>query len=102
MKPVRIRVIAKHFYKELANEYLSDGEAAGSCPLHEVGQEFLYEGGAVMPEGFCPWAWIDVYRTVSALSSGATHKPWNNRDGQSILCCSDGIRPVIFEITALG
>ena len=59
----------------------------------EVGDEFIYEGSAKMPEGFCPWAWIDIYRSVSAMSSGSSCKPWNN---------TDGIRPVVFNVEAIG
>jgi len=54
-----------------------------------------------MPEGFCPWAWIDIYRSVSALSAGATYTPWNNKDSIQILCCTDGVRPVVFAIEAI-
>lgn len=101
MKKVKITVLKKEFYGEYADEYLTDGKSAGPCPVLNVGDTFLFEGSAVMPEGFCPWAWIDIYRGVSALSAGATYKPWNNRDGMQILCCTDGIRPVVFAIEAL-
>lgn len=54
-----------------------------------------------MPEGFCPWAWIDIYQSVNAISAGATFAPWNRRDGQTIVCCTDGIRPVVFKVEAI-
>ena len=57
----------KEFYPDFAQEYLTDGIEAGDCPLLSVGNTFLYEGGAKMPDGFCPWAWIDIYRSVSAI-----------------------------------
>lgn len=98
MRQVKITVLKKHFYADLADAYLTEGKAVGPCPLLEEGDTFTYEGGAEMPPGFCPWAWIDIYRGVSALSAGATYTPWNNRDGLQILCCTDGIRPVIFAI----
>jgi uncharacterized repeat protein (TIGR04076 family) len=101
MKKVKITVLKKEFDSALAEEYLTDGEAAGACPLLHVGDEFLYEGGAEMPAGFCPWAWIDIYHGVSALSAGASFAPWNSRDGEQILCCTDGIRPVVFRVEAL-
>lgn len=102
MKKVKITVLRKEFYSDYADKYLTDGKSAGACPLLEVGDEFIYEGGAKMPEGFCPWAWIDIYRSVSAISSGSSFKPWNNKDGQTIVCCIDGIRPVIFNVEAIG
>lgn len=98
---VKIKVIRKDFYEDLAQEYLTEGKEAGACPLLEVGDEFLYEGGAVMPEGFCPWAWIDIYRAVSSLSLGATYKPWYNRDKIKFGCCTDGVRPVVFLLEAV-
>ena len=55
-----------------------------------------------MPEGFCPWAWVDIYPSVSALSNGATCTPWQNRDGVNIVCCLDGVRPVTFLLEAVG
>lgn len=99
---VKITVLKKLFIDEYAEEYLTEGRSVGACPLLEEGQMFLYEGSAVMPEGFCPWAWIDIYRGVSAISQGATYKPWNNKGGLQILCCTDGIRPVIFSIEAIA
>lgn len=101
MKNVKITVLKKEFYPELANEYLTDGREVGPCPILNVGDEFLYEGSAQMPVGFCPWAWIDIYRGVSALSAGASYRPWNKQDGLQILCCTDGIRPVVFKVEAL-
>lgn len=86
----------------MAEKYLTDGKAAGACPILNEGDEFIFEGSAKMPEGFCPWAWIDIYSSVSAMSSGSTCKPWNNKDGQTIVCCTDGIRPVTFNVEAVG
>ncbi|MFV0412336.1 MAG: TIGR04076 family protein [Oscillospiraceae bacterium] len=100
MKKVKITVLRKEFYPDLADRYLTEGRQVGPCPLLEVGQSFLFEGGAVMPVGFCPWAWIDIYRGVNALSAGAGFSPWNNRNGVQVLCFTDGVRPVIFEVEA--
>lgn len=54
MKKVKITVIKKEFYPDFADEFLSDGRNAGACSLLEVGDVFIFEGGAQMPEGFCP------------------------------------------------
>ena len=102
MKRVRITVLRREFYPDLADQYLTDGRAVGPCPILDEGDVFTYEGGAEMPQGFCPWAWIDIYRGVSALSAGSTNTPWNNRDGETICCCTDGIRPVVFRLEALS
>ena len=101
MSKVKITVLKKYFYGDLADAYLTEGQAVGPCPLLEVGDTFLFEGSAVMPKGFCPWAWIDIYRGVSAIAAGATYTPWNNKDGMQILCCTDGIRPVVFSVEAV-
>lgn len=101
MKKVKITVLKKFFYEDLAETYLTEGRSVGPCPLLEEGDTFLFEGSAVMPEGFCPWAWIDIYRGVNAISAGATYAPWNNREGMQILCCTDGVRPVVFAIEAI-
>jgi len=101
MKKVRITVLRRNFYSDIADTYLTDGKEVGHCPLLEEGNSFLFEGGAVMPEGFCPWAWVDIYRTVNALSAGATYVPWNNKDYRQITCCTDGVRPVTFIVEAI-
>lgn len=98
MKKVKITVLRKEFYPEYADEYLTEGKSVGVCPLLEVGETFIFEGNAKMPDGFCPWAWMDIYSSVSGLFAGASYKPWNKKDGQTIVCCTDGIRPVIFNI----
>lgn len=101
VRQVRITVLKKQFYPELAVQYLTDGVAAGACPILEEGNRFIYTGGAKMPEGLCPWAWLDIYNTVSTLANGGSYYPWYNNPNQSIECCSDGIRPVVFLIEAI-
>ena len=101
MKKVKITVLKKEFYPDLADTYLTEGRTVGPCPLLEEGDVFIFEGEAKMPEGFCPWAWMDIYGGVGAISAGATYTPWNNKDGMTILCCTDGIRPVIFTVEAM-
>lgn len=92
---VRITVVKTQLYEDLAETYLTDGKDV-KCPFFQVGNHFLYEGGAVMPEGFCPWAWTDIYGAVNAIAQGASYTPWQNREGVNLVCCSDGIRPVSF------
>lgn len=96
---VRITVLRKRYDRDLAEQYLADGNAE-PCPLVEEGQVFYYEGGAEMPAGFCPWAWIDIYRGVNALSAGASYAPWNRYERQQVLSCTDGVRPATFLLEA--
>lgn len=99
---VKITVLKKEFYPEYAENFLTDGIAAGRCPELEVGDTFIYEGGAQMPEGFCPWAWIDIYRAVSVLAGGREiDNNWYKTPGVTIECCTDGVRPVIFKLEQL-
>lgn len=100
MRQVKITVLKKQLYEDLAETYLTDGKDV-DCDFFQVGDTFLYPGGAEMPAGFCPWAWVDIYHSVSALSSGATCTPWQKRDGVSLVCCTDGVRPVSFLLEAL-
>jgi len=102
LNKVKITVLRKEFYPELADEYLTEGREAGACPLLNVGDEFIFKGEAKMPEGFCPWAWIDIYRSVNALSAGASYTPWNLQEKMQIECCTDGIRPVVFKVEAMN
>ena len=101
MKKVKITVLKKYFYEDIADAYLTEGRTVGPCPILQEGDTFLFEGSAIMPKGFCPWAWIDIYSGVSAIAAGATYVPWNNKDGFSILCCTDGVRPVVFSVEAM-
>ena len=99
--PVKITVLKKTFYPELADEYLAEGRAAGPCPILEEGQTFRYEGGAKMPDGFCPWAWIDIYGACSTLNAGGFDNQWYKHGDIRVQCCTDGVRPVLFLLEAM-
>lgn len=99
MKNVKITVLRKQLYEDIAVEYLTDG--VQPCDFFEPGDCYLYTGAAEMPEGFCPWAWVDIYHSISSLSLGATCTPWQKQDGVSVVCCTDGIRPVTFRLEAI-
>ena len=96
---VKITVLKKEFYKDYAEEYLTSGALASSCPELETGDEFIYEGGAKMPNKFCPYAWQDIYSSVSVLSgSKDIDNTWYKNSKTKIICCTDGIRPVVFKL----
>lgn len=100
MKNVKIIVLRKGFYPDLIREHLTEPPEECVCDFFREGDQFLYTGGAEMPAGFCPWAWIDLYRSVSALSCGASYTPWQRREGVNVVCCTDGLRPVTFLLEA--
>ena len=70
------------------------------CSAFEEGQEFIAETNGRQPEGFCSWAWRDVYKDVAVLGHGGDFYPWVEK-GKAITCCTDGIRPVSFKLERL-
>lgn len=67
------------------------------CSAFEEGQEYVVGLDGNRPEGFCGWAWRDVYKDVSVLRFGGDFTPWVP-EGTQITCCTDGIRPVSFKM----
>ena len=67
------------------------------CQIHEEGQEYIVGPDMKMPEGFCHWAWNDIYKKVMTLSFGGNFH-WMKEEGTSVSCCTDGLRPVIFQL----
>lgn len=100
MKYVKITVLRKQLYRDLAEEYLTDSDDI-ECDYYQEGDTFLYTGGAEMPSGFCPWAWVSIYLKAAALSAGATYTPYQKREGVTFGCCPDGMRPVTFLLEAV-
>lgn len=75
------------------------------CPVFKEGQVFTsaYE----KPDGFCDWAWNDIHPYVSALMTGGTFSEglfggWMKDPDTIIASCTDGIRPVVFEIKRIN
>jgi len=66
------------------------------CNQFKEGQEFVTDIAKV-PEGFCPSAFVDIFRFISGLQSGADY-PWMNEQGKVLVCCTDGFRPVVFRL----
>ena len=74
-----------------------EGEKYTKCTVFHEGQEFIFETNNTRPEGFCPWAFENIFRDVSILLFGGDFYPWVKK-GTQITCCNDGIRPVIFKL----
>jgi uncharacterized repeat protein (TIGR04076 family) len=70
------------------------------CNAFEEGQEFVVEMNGNRPEGFCVWAWNDLFKDISILHFGGNF-PWAN-EGSTITCCTDGIRPVSFRLERMN
>lgn len=91
----RITVLRREFYANLADEYC--GRETGPCSLFRQGQEFVVDSPD-QPEGFCAWARQDLSLAISTLMRGGDFTPWMRDSDTIVMCCTDGIRPVIFEI----
>ena len=79
-------------------------EGPMTCPIFREGQTFLYQlGGAGVPEGFCDWAWNDIFKDILAVCSRAAMVPPEQHGDvePAYTCCTDGTRPVIFKIEAV-
>lgn len=95
----KITVLKKNLHEELARKYCQNEVTL--CPAFEEGQEFIT--GFERPEGFCDWAWNDIYKFVAVLLSGGNFSKdifegWMKDDKTMIAICTDAIRPVIFKI----
>ena len=66
------------------------------CNAFKEGQEFIVKKNGERPEGFCVWAWNDLFKDISILHF-CGNLPWAEK-GTTITCCTDGIRPVSFKL----
>ena len=99
MKKIRITVMRKAFYADLAAKYENPIEHA--CDMQE-GQVFIAEGWN-KPDGFCQSAWDSLSPFVLALAHGATnfYDGWMKNPKSAMISCNDGFRPVSFLIEAI-
>lgn len=69
-----------------------------ACPILKEGDVFISEEpfGNAMPKGFCHMAWQALFMPVSVLAGGGKVL---GMDEKHIVCCTDGLRPVIFELS---
>lgn len=98
---VKITVLRKEYYPDLAEKYLANPDP-GKCPYFEEGQEFMVESGdffRMLHGKFCAEAWDAISRYVyAALQGGSIMRGWTNDEKMMITCCNDGTRPVIFKL----
>jgi uncharacterized repeat protein (TIGR04076 family) len=72
-----------------------------TCEAFKEGQEFIVEDSLAKPEGFCNWAWRDIFKDVSVMRFGGNFWPGWVEKGKMYSCCTDGIRPVSFFMERL-
>lgn len=96
MEPVNAKVKIT-VMKRLLLQDMVDENASGPwqiCSKLEEGQEFISD--TYIPEGFCSWAWVDIQKYVITLARGGNFL--GSKLGRTVVCCSDGYRPVIFKL----
>jgi len=86
--PIKITVYRKFDCEELE-------DYSGGCHRHEVGQEYIVKEDGNMPEGFCYWAWHDLWPTVFALRFGG-NLTYCKEGHRMYTSCTDGLSPVVF------
>ncbi len=71
----------------------------GPCPHFAEGDEFIVRYIGVRPDGFfCDWAWNDIQKVLLAMQVGGDFNPWMKNEKTFIVCCTDGIKPVVFKL----
>ncbi|WP_294967773.1 TIGR04076 family protein [uncultured Methanosphaera sp.] len=99
MNIVKITVLKTTLQEDLAEEYGVDNFT--TCPMLNEGDVFYAD--YAKPDGFCDEAWKAIYQYVFALAHGAGeelfyYNDWIKKPGVAIVCCNDGLRPVIFKL----
>jgi uncharacterized repeat protein (TIGR04076 family) len=104
MAKCQITVVERSFRKEYVERYVEAErqKTLGPCEVFTEGQTFITDAVSGMPQGFCPWAWDDIYKVLVGYYANGSFNMWTTQGGDVILaCCSDGTRPVYFEIKKL-
>jgi uncharacterized repeat protein (TIGR04076 family) len=97
MAKVKITVLKKIDPKKIYEDVPINHKTGNKfvvCSHFKENQEFTVDNCGEMPQGFCSWAWRDIYKDLSVLSYGGNF-PWFKK-GEIITCCTDGVRPVSF------
>lgn len=100
MANFKITVLKRSLFEDLAQEYVETErkKTYGPCEIFKEGQEFIVDFYKGPPEGFCSWAWDDIYKTLVGFEAGGNFGMWYQDKNTIISCCTDGVRPVIFKI----
>jgi len=101
MAGCKITVLKRTLNADLAAQYV--GMPVQPCETFRDGQEFIVLDSLGKPDGFCTWAWNDIFKTVVTLSRGGNFADgmfhgWMKDRNSMVTCCTDGIRPVVFRI----
>ena len=95
MNKCKVTVLRRNTTEGIFDKYSEDKDE--KCPIFKEGQEFIIDDPAKMPDDFCAYAWSDISRDTVALMCGADY-PWIKQANTAIVCCTDGLKPVIFKL----
>lgn len=105
MPKVRISVLRRNYFPELASRYCMNPDP-GPCVRFDEDYSIVIDQDAYfsmqIPGGFCAEAWHCISHYVyAALQGGAVMGGWMADDRVMIASCNDGVRPVVFKIERL-
>jgi uncharacterized repeat protein (TIGR04076 family) len=94
---IRVTVLKKFNPKEVFGHDITypRGDIVPTCHVFEEGEEFIVEN-VEKPEKFCGWGWETVSKDIAILDAG-DDVSWTD-PGIIYTCCTDGARPVSFEL----
>ena len=92
---VKITVLKRFDTKEVFKDPPVKAKYSGPCPIFKEGQVF-HSDDFSMPSGFCSYAWYGISAPVYMLMCGGNAPP--HEEGVSVICCPDGLRPVVFKL----
>ncbi|UCH05886.1 MAG: TIGR04076 family protein [Candidatus Thorarchaeota archaeon] len=78
--------------------HLPSGQKINKCSLFNEGDEFIIDSVMQQPEGFCGWAWRDLYKDIAVLFFGGN---FAMGPGIQYTSCTDGKKPVCFKLERL-
>ena len=99
MARVKITVVKKAFYPDLAEQY--EVPTVEPCEM-ALGQEFVSSAGE-RPNGMCANAWEPVGPFVEKLARGGGnfYGDWMKNPHSAVLSCNDGVRPTSFYVETI-
>lgn len=97
---VKITVLRRFSTGEVFKKPPVKAKYSDPCDIFEVGQVFRIGAteNPIIPDDFCPYAWDEIFRWFVAIRSNADFLQWYEEPGVVIVCCPDGLRPVVFKI----
>lgn len=90
-KYVKITVLKKLLLRDIIDKYAD--KPVEDCARCAEGQVFVTDGRKV-PEGFCVWAWSDIFKDILLVRQNAECGAGGG--ACQVASCTDGFRPVVF------